>query len=69
MSEEALLQLEQRIDELIELSQRLRQENNLLRERESRLLRERGRLLEKNELARVHVENMISRFKSLHLEI
>lgn len=60
--------LEQRIDELIELSQRLRHENKTLREREGKLLRERGRLLEKNELARVRVENMISRFKSLNLE-
>lgn len=60
--------LEQRIDELIELSQRLRYENKTLREREGKLLRERGRLLEKNELARVRVENMISRFKSLNLE-
>lgn len=60
--------LEQRIDQLIELCQRLRQENAVLRERESRLLRERGKLLEKNEQARVRVENMISRLKALSLE-
>ncbi|MGK2915186.1 MAG: TIGR02449 family protein [Porticoccaceae bacterium] len=68
MSGDTLTTLERKIDELIALSERLRQENHALRERENRLLRERGKLLEKNEQARVHVENMISRFKSLNLE-
>ncbi len=68
MSNDPANLLEQRIDQLIAICQRLRQENAVLREREGRLLRERGKLLEKNEQARVRVENMISRLKALSLE-
>ena len=68
MSTDPVSVLEQRIDQLIEASQRLCKENAVLREREGRLLRERGSLLEKNEQARVRIENMISRLKALSLE-
>ncbi|TNE80768.1 MAG: TIGR02449 family protein, partial [Gammaproteobacteria bacterium] len=46
----------------------LQKENQSLRERESSLLRERSRLLEKNELARSRVEHMIVRLKNLNNE-
>lgn len=60
--------LEQKIDRLINICARLQKENLSLREREASLLRERSRLLEKNELARSRVEHMIVRLKNLNNE-
>lgn len=60
--------LEQKIDRLINICARLQKENLSLREREASLLRERSRLLEKNELARSRVEHMIVRLKNLNSE-
>lgn len=57
--------LEQKIDELIMLCDQLNSENHVLRSRESNWALERARLVEKNELARVKIEAMISRLKSL----
>ncbi|WP_438958094.1 TIGR02449 family protein [Porticoccus sp.] len=67
MSED-LQTLEQKIDRLINICARLQKENLSLRERESTLLRERSKLLEKNELARNRVEHMIVRLKNLNNE-
>ena len=63
-----LQQMEQKIDRLINLCARLQTENQSLRNRENNLLKERGKLLEKNEMARSRVENMISRLKALDSE-
>lgn len=60
--------LEHKVDRLIDLCTRLQKENNSLRERESSLLQERSHLLEKNELAKSRVENMIVRLKNLNSE-
>lgn len=68
MSRSSLSALEAKLDRLIQLCERLRQENRQLREQESGWLRERTRLIEKNELARTRVEAMISRLKSLEAE-
>ncbi len=65
MNQDALKILEQKIDRLVNLCARLQQENQSLRGRESNLLKERGKLLEKNEQARSRVENMITRLKGL----
>ncbi|MEP3856886.1 MAG: TIGR02449 family protein [Porticoccus sp.] len=67
MSED-LQTLEQKIDRLINICARLQKENISLRERESTLLKERSKLLEKNELARNRVEHMIVRLKNLNNE-
>ena len=67
MSED-LQTLEQKIDRLINICARLQKENTSLRERESTLLKERSKLLEKNELARNRVEHMIVRLKNLNNE-
>ena len=67
MSED-LQTLEQKIDRLINICARLQKENLSRRERESSLLRERSKLLEKNELARSRVEHMIVRLKNLNNE-
>ncbi|RLA47301.1 MAG: TIGR02449 family protein [Gammaproteobacteria bacterium] len=65
MSTDTMANLEQKIDQLVELANRLKQENISLQERESDLLRERGELFEKNEQARHRVERMITRLKNL----
>lgn len=68
MSQDQLEQIENKVDRLIALCSKLHQENCALREREANLLRERGKLIEKNEQARHRVEGMISRLKSLNNE-
>lgn len=68
MNSDIMGSLEQKIDQLVELSGRLQKENAALRDREGNLLRERGRLLEKNEQARSRVERMIARLKALNPE-
>lgn len=67
-SEQQLQQLEQRIEELISISARLRQENDALQTREFRLIEERTDLLKKNDVAKTKVEAIISRLKSLEQE-
>jgi len=62
---EEMEQVESQLNELITLCQRLRLENRSLREQQVSLVEERARLIEKNELARTKVEQMIVRLKSL----
>lgn len=57
--------LARRIDDLGDRMRRLVDENRGLRQREQELLAERASLLAKNEQARVRVEAMIARLKSL----
>lgn len=64
-SEQQLRQLEDRLDDLLSISARLRRENQALQEREAKLVNERAQLLKKNDLARSKVEAIISRLKSL----
>ncbi len=66
MTRNELKFLEEKIDQMISLCERLQEENHKLRERESSLLKERSQLLEKNEMARNRVETMISRLKNLN---
>ena len=63
--EQQLRQLEARVDELLRISAHLRQENRLLRERETRLLDDRAQLVKKNDLAKARVEAIITRLQSL----
>ncbi len=72
MTDQLLLALETKLDQLIQQCSRLDSENRALKqEAESATLREsewhgeRARLVEKNELARTRVEAMITRLKSL----
>lgn len=68
MTTPSLKQLEDKLDRLIQLCEQLRFENQSLRERETTLLRERSKLLEKNDMARSKVEAMITRLKNLEIE-
>jgi cell division protein ZapB len=68
MADSEIRKLEQRIDELIGLCDQLSDENTLLRERQNSLVEERARLIEKAELARSRVENMLVRLKAMENE-
>lgn len=63
--ESELKRLEVRIDEMIQASEFLAQENNSLRKQHATLLAERARLLEKTEQARTRVELIIQRLKAM----
>jgi len=65
MSTSSFEQLEQRVDELIELTALLSRENRALKAQQITWSTERAKLIEKNELAKSRVEAMISRLKSL----
>lgn len=69
MNNSDLQDLEHKLDLLISRCDQLRAENISLREREGTLLRERSKLVEKNELARSRVEAMISRLKNLDTDV
>lgn len=68
MAESQLAQLDAKLNQLIELCQRLDRENAALKAREATWQQEKLRLVEKNELARSRVEAMIKRLKSLESE-
>ncbi len=65
---EQIEQLEARLEELINISARLRQENLALHQREAKLMEERAQLLKKNDVAQAKVEAIITRLKSLEQE-
>lgn len=60
-----LHRLEQKVEELIRLCARLREENRTLRTQQEHLVNERAALIEKNEIARNRVESMLTRLKSM----
>ncbi len=60
--------LESQVEKLLKVCLQLKSENNLLRGRQAALISERARLIEKNDVARVRVEAMITRLKSLEVE-
>ena len=66
--DEDLNNLEQKVDELINACRRLQDENQTLRTGHDTLLRERSKLAEKNRLARVRLETIINRIKTLEKE-
>ena len=68
MTDNLLLALETKLDQLVQLCDSLQRDNQKLRAKESSWLQERARLIEKNELARTRVEAMITRLKSLEQE-
>lgn len=62
---EQITQLEHRLDALLRVVERLRQENEMLRHTQEALNTERASLLEKNETARTRIEAMINRLKAM----
>lgn len=65
MASQQLKVLEGKINELIKVCSQLHEENRTLKANELFLMSERSRLQEKNEEARVKVEAMIGRLKTL----
>ena len=65
MQDEDLKRLEMRIDELIAICAQLKDENRQLREQKVEFSAERENILEKQDQARVRVENILNRLKSL----
>jgi cell division protein ZapB len=63
--ETELTRLAKRIDELLAIVDRLKDENRALRARHESLAGERASLLHKNEQVRTRVEAMIGRLKTL----
>jgi len=60
-----LRQLEQRVDDLIGVCRRLKEENDTLRDRRDSLIEEKSKLAEKNRMARNRLENIVTRLKAL----
>jgi cell division protein ZapB len=60
--------VEQKLDQLIELCQQLKRENQILLDREAGLMGERSDLIEKNEMARQKIEAMINRLRTMSAE-
>ena len=57
--------LEEKIDHLIRICNRLEDENRALRDQQNSLIAERAALVEKSELARSRVEAMITRLRAM----
>lgn len=68
MTDNLIARVDDQLDQLIELCEKLAKENHLLRTREENWQQERARLVEKNDIARTRVEAMIVRLKSLAAE-
>ena len=57
--------LEEKVDELIALSEVLAEENQVLKAKQQSWTTERAKLVQKNELAKTRVESMIARLRAL----
>jgi len=57
--------LEEKIDHLIRICNRLEEENRALRDQQTSLIAERAALVEKSEMARSRVEAMITRLRAM----
>lgn len=57
--------LEERIDDLIGVCRRLREENEGLKSSQESLIEERTKLAEKNRIARSRLESIVDRLKAL----
>jgi cell division protein ZapB len=64
-----LKRLEFSLDELIRMCERLQQENSRLRNEQMRLKAERTMLIKKNELSKKRMEAIVTRLKSMELEL
>ena len=60
-----LVNLEKKLDELVSSISALKEENRALRVSQTTLESERAELIEKTEVARIRVESMIMRLKSM----
>ncbi|WP_257284189.1 TIGR02449 family protein [Endozoicomonas sp. SESOKO1] len=68
MKESDFIALDQKINYLVALCQKLTTENRQLRQQEQSWIAEKAKLMEKNDVARTKVETMIQRLRSLEHE-
>lgn len=64
-----LRKLEGRIEDLIETCSNLKEENQVLRQTQDKLMAERAELIEKTEIAKSRVEAMINRLKTMEIHL
>jgi cell division protein ZapB len=69
MEKDSIQQLEQKVDDLLHVSRRAREENMLLKSQQSAWLSERAQLTEKTDFARTRIEKMMERLKELDAEL
>lgn len=69
INEQELKGLEIRIDDLIKTCEELKKENHLLKLQQDSYTTERASLIDKNEQARKRVEAMITRLKSMEVNV
>ncbi len=69
MENKAIQQLEQQVDELLNASRRIREENLLLKSQKAAWLSERAQLVDKTNIARQRIEKMVGRLKELDEEL
>ena len=69
MSDTDIIKLENRIDELITICDQLKNENTVLRERQEIMSKERERLIEKADLAKVRVEAILKRLRTMESQV
>jgi len=60
-----ITELEDKLDELIQRYNSIKQENTSLKVKQDELVKEKAKLVEKTNLARTRVEAMISRLKTM----
>ena len=65
MANNDLEALEEKVDELIALSEVLVEENQVLKAKQQSWTTERAKLVERNELVKTRVESMITRLRAL----
>ncbi|MGI2030069.1 TIGR02449 family protein [Endozoicomonas acroporae] len=68
MKESDFIALDQKINYLVALCQKLTTENRQLRQQEQSWVAEKAKLMEKNDVARTKVEAMIQHLRSLEHE-
>ena len=69
MEKDAIQQLEQQVDDLLQVSRRTQEENMLLKSQKAAWLSERAQLTEKTDFARSRIEKMMERLKELDAEL
>jgi len=57
--------LETRIDDLVQVCAKLTEENESLKDQQLNLVSERAKLIEKNEMARARIEDILNRLRGM----
>lgn len=69
MPNTTLTQVEAKLNELIRRYAELKREHQILQQKEGQWFAERNCLLEKNEMAKARIDNMLQRLKQIETEV